>query len=45
MLLAEPLKDLRNVVAMVNQVLEVDQYIINVDNDEGVEELPEHLVH
>ncbi len=41
----EPLKDLRIVVAMVGQVLGVDEYIIDVFNDEGVEELPEHLIH
>ncbi len=43
--LAEPLKDLRYMVAMVGQVPGVDEYIIDVDNDEGVEELSEHLVH
>ncbi len=30
---------------MVSQVLGVDEYIIDVDDDEGVEELPGHLVH
>ncbi len=45
MVLAEPLKDLLNVVAMVGQVPGVDEYIIDVDNHEVVEELPEHLVH
>ncbi len=45
MVLAEPLKDLLNVVAMVSQVPGVDENIIDVDNHEVVEELPEHLVH
>ncbi len=45
MVRTEPLKDLRNVVAIVGQVPGADEYIIDVDNDEGVKELPEHLVH
>ncbi len=45
MVLAEPLKDLLNMVAMVGQVPGVDEYIIDVDNHEGMEELPEQLVH
>ncbi len=40
MVLAEPLKDLRNMLAMVGQVPGVDEYIIDVDNEEGVEEFP-----
>ncbi len=38
MVRTEPLKDLRNVVAIVGQVPGVDEYIIDVDNDEGVKE-------
>ncbi len=45
MVLAEPLKDLLNVVVMVGQVPGVDENIIDVDNHKVVEELPEHLVH
>ncbi len=45
MVLTETLKDLLNVLAMVGQVPGVDEYIIDVDNHEGMEELPEHLVH
>ncbi len=42
MVLAEPLK---NMVVMVGQVPGVDEYIIDVENHEVVEELPEHLIH
>ncbi len=45
MVLMEPLKDLLNVVAMGGQVPGVDEYIIDIDNYEGMEELPEYLVH
>ncbi len=45
MMLAELLEDLRNVAAMVGQVLGVNEDIIYVNDHELMEELPEHLVH
>ncbi len=45
MMLAELLEDLRNVAAMVGQVLGVKEDIIYVNDHELMEELPEHLVH
>lgn len=31
--------------AMFVQVLGVDQNVVDIDNDEVMEELPEHLIH
>lgn len=39
------MEDLRHVVVMFGQVLGVCQDIVDVDNDETMEELPEHLIH
>ncbi len=43
--LAEILKDLRNVVAMVGQVPGVNKDVVDIHNHKSVEELPEHLIH
>lgn len=43
--LPELLEDLRYVVAMFGQVPGVYKDVINVDNHEAMQELPEHLVH
>ncbi len=45
MVFSECLKDLLHVVAMFNQVPGVDEDIVDVDNDELVKKLPEHLIH
>ncbi len=42
---SEPLKDLHHVVAMFGQVPGVYKDVVDVDNHELMEELPEHLVH
>ncbi len=39
------LKDLRNVVAMFGQAPRVDQDVIDVDQNEAMEVLSEHLMH
>ncbi len=39
------LKDLRNLVAMFGQSPRVDEYIIDVYQDEAMEVLSEYLVH
>ncbi len=45
MVLTELLKDLLDVVAMVSQVLGVNEDVINIHYHTAMEELPEHLVH
>ncbi len=45
MVFSQFLKDLLHVVAMFSLVLGVDEDIINIDDDELMEELPEHLIH
>ncbi len=45
MVLAEPLEDLCQVVVMVGRVLGVYENIIDIDDNEVVEELLEHLIY
>jgi len=45
MVFSQFLKDLLHVAAMFSLVLGVDEDIINIDDDELMEELPEHLIH
>ncbi|KAL0148120.1 hypothetical protein M9458_056590 [Cirrhinus mrigala] len=45
MLFTEPLEDLLHVMVMFGQVPEVDEYIVDEDNYNVVEKLPEHLNH
>ncbi len=45
MVLSELLKDLLDVLAMVGQVLGVNEDVINIHYHTTMEELPEHLVH
>ncbi len=45
MVFSQFLKDLLHVAAMFSLVLGVDEDIINIDDEELMEELPEHLIH
>lgn len=39
------LKDQLHVVTMLSRVPGVDEDVVDIDNDESVEKLPEHLIH
>ncbi len=43
--LPQAFQDLRNVVAMFGHAPGVDENVINVDEDESMEILPENLMH
>ncbi len=45
MVMAELLEDLLDVEAMFSQVPGVNENVVDVDDDESLEELPEHLIH
>ncbi len=45
MVMVEFLEDLLDVEAMFGQVPGVDEDIVDVDDDESLKELPEHLIH
>lgn len=45
MVFSQLLKDLLHVVVMFGQVLGVEEDVVDVDNDESVEKLLEHLIN
>ncbi len=45
MVLSQFMKDLLHVVAMFGQIQGVSEDVFNIDDDEPMEELPEHLIH